>query len=211
MLVLDVAANQPALIRGVLQPLDELAAGAGKLALLGHRREPGEDQHGNAAPGGVVHRAAEILGTAFHMHKHRLWFAADLCIPVGGAQRHALVRAQDQLGKRGPRPRPARPRVRLQDAGVITAEVRERITHPGLAHRLKERRAGRVGGFGHHGAPWPAGRTRYPTGSAPMPSRYQAPYWANTCWAAKKMTAPMIGPSMVPRPPMTTMNSMSAL
>ena len=83
--------------------------------------------------------------------------------------------------------------------------------------------------------PGRAGRTRYPTGSrdqprrpasdprpagassttpiasAPMPSRYQAPYCANTCWAAKKMTAPMIGPSMVPRPPMTTMNSMSAL
>ena len=89
--------------------------------------------------------------------------------------------------------------------------------------------------------PEPAGpgagtsRTRYPTGSsdqprraaiphrppgavstttiatAPMATRYHAPYEENFSCTAKKMTAPMIGPSIVPMPPITTMNSMSAL
>ena len=43
---------------------------------------------------------------------------------------------------------------------------------------------------------------------APRPTRYHTPWSAKWSWMRKKMTAPMIGPSKVPRPPTSTMKIM---
>jgi hypothetical protein len=48
--VLDVAADDPGLVGRVLQPVDELVAPAGQLALGGHRRQAGQYQHRHPPP-----------------------------------------------------------------------------------------------------------------------------------------------------------------
>jgi hypothetical protein len=149
LVVLGVAAEHSALVRAVLQPVNVLAAGAGELALLGHGRQAGEDQDRHPAPRRVVDRPAEVLGAAVDVHQDRLRFAAHLRVPVGGAQRHELVRAQDQLGQRVQRSRALRVRVGLHDAGMVAAQVRERVPGARLPHRLKERRGRGVRRAGH--------------------------------------------------------------
>jgi len=149
LVVLGVAAEHSALVRAVLQPVNVLTAGAGELALLGHGRQAGEDQYRHPAPRRVVDRPAEVLGAAVHVHQDRLRFAAHLRVPVGGAQRHELVRAQDQLGQRVQRSRALRVRVGLHDAGVVAAQVRERVPGARLAHRLQKCRGCGVRRAGH--------------------------------------------------------------
>ena len=43
------------------------------------------------------------------------------------------------------------------------------------------------------------------TASSPSRTRYQAPSCARLCWMAKKMAVPTIGPSILPRPPISEM------
>ena len=47
--------------------------------------------------------------------------------------------------------------------------------------------------------------------SAPSTIRYQVPYSASQPRSTSRITAPMIGPSIVPMPPITTMNSTKAV
>ena len=46
------------------------------------------------------------------------------------------------------------------------------------------------------------------TASPPTITRYQDPYADNVCCSANSTSAPRIGPSIVPMPPISTMNSM---
>ena len=150
--VLDVAADDPGLVGRVLEPVDELVAAARQLALGGHRRQAGQYQHRHPPPGHVVHGAAEILGAAVNVHEHRLGLPADLGIPLRRAQRDELVRAQHQFRQRVGAAVAAGLRVGLDDPGVVAAQVREQVSHAGVAHRLQHRLAHRVPpvSHGHH-------------------------------------------------------------
>ena len=143
--VLDVAADQPGLIGGVLQPVDELGAAARQLPLLGHRRQPGQDQHRHPVPGGVVHGTAEVLGAAVDVHQHSLRLAGDLGVTLGRAERDELVRADHQFRQfAGDTVLPG-PGIRLDDPGVVAAEVGEQIADARRADRCQQRPARRAG------------------------------------------------------------------
>ncbi len=151
--VLDVATDDPGLVGRVLEPVDELVAAAGQLALGGHRRQAGQYQHRHAAPGHVVHGTAEILGAAVDVHQHRLGLAADLGIPLRRAERDELVRAEHQFRQGAGAAVAAGLRVGLDDPGVVAAQVREQVRHAGLAHRLQQRPAHRVPPVSHRHHP----------------------------------------------------------
>ena len=94
-LVLDILTHDPALVGNVLQPVDEFVAAAGLLALLGGRRQAGEDEDGDAAARGVMQRAGQRLGAAIDMDDDRLWTSTHLGEAVGGGKRHHFVGAGD--------------------------------------------------------------------------------------------------------------------
>jgi hypothetical protein len=125
MRVLDVATDDARLVGRVLEPVDELVAAAGELPVGGHRRPAGQYQHRHPPPGRVVHGAAEVLGAAVDMHEDRLSLAADLGVPLRRAERDELVRAEHQFRQGVGAAVAARPRVRLNDPGVVAAQVRE--------------------------------------------------------------------------------------
>ncbi len=144
-LVLDVAAHDAALVRHVLQPHDELVAAALELALLGEGRQAREDQHRGAALGGVVDGAAEREGAGVHVHHHRLGLARHLGVALGGVKPDHLERGGDHLGDR-----PAvgaRLGDRLQQGGVVGAEVAEDDRDTGFLQGFQEGGRGGVHGF----------------------------------------------------------------
>jgi hypothetical protein len=57
--VFHILADDAALIGHVLNPLDEFVATADRLALLGGRRQAGEDEHGNSRLRGIVDCSAQ--------------------------------------------------------------------------------------------------------------------------------------------------------
>ena len=73
--VLDVAAQDAALVADVLDPVDELVPAAGQLAGDGERRGAGEDEHRDAAAHRVADRAAEVLGARVDVHEDGLRLA----------------------------------------------------------------------------------------------------------------------------------------
>ena len=163
--VLDVATDDPGLVGRVLEPVDELVAAAGQLALGGHRRQAGQYQHRHPPPGHVVHGAAQVLGAAVDVHEYRLGLATDLGIPLRRAERDELVRAQHQFRQGVGAAVAAGLRVGLDDPGVVAAQVREQVPHAGLAHRLQQRPAHRLLPVSHrHHRPRPHRPARWPPG-----------------------------------------------
>jgi len=82
--VLDVVAQDAALIADVLDPVDELVTPAGQLALEGERGRAREDEDGNATAHRVTHRAAEILRAHVDMDDHGLRLAGHHRVGVRG-------------------------------------------------------------------------------------------------------------------------------
>ena len=98
--VFHVVADDAALVGHVLNPLDEFVAAAGRLAVLGGRRQAGEDEHRNPRFGGVVDRAGERLGAAVDMDHDRLGAPAQLRVTMGARHRDHFVRTGDTCGDR---------------------------------------------------------------------------------------------------------------
>jgi hypothetical protein len=127
--VLDVVAQDAALIPDILDPVDEFVAAAGQLAFLRERRHAREDQDGDASAHGVVDPAAEVLRTRVHMDDHGLRLTGDHGVGVRGGQGNGLVGADDDLRQR------VRPSFRaglchrLDQPGMIAAEVGEDIRY----------------------------------------------------------------------------------
>ncbi len=107
-------------------------------------RGAGEHQNGGAALGRVVDRACQGLRAALHMHEHGLRDPRRLPEPVRGAHADHLVRASDDLGDFASR----RPRLgdRLDEGGVVAAEVDEQIGDASLDKSVQESAAGGVHG-----------------------------------------------------------------
>ncbi len=127
--VLDVLTDDAALVSGVLQPVDELIAAAGELPVLGHRRQPGEDEHRYPVAGSIVDGAGERLGAAVDVDEDGLGATAELSVAVGAAQRHHLVRAGDDIGNAAA----GDPRFGdgLDDGGMVAAEIRKYVRDTG--------------------------------------------------------------------------------
>ena len=88
-------------------------------------------------------------GAGIDVHDDRLRPAADERVGVRGAERDHLVRAHDELREfAGPALGP-RLGERLDQAGMIAAEVGEDVLHARLGERLEERGARRVVALGH--------------------------------------------------------------
>ena len=149
--ILGVVAQDAALVVHVLDPVDELVPAARQLALDRERGGAGEDQHRNPAPGGVVDRAAQVLGAGVHMHQHSLGFPGHRGVGVRRAEGHGLVRADDQF--RQVRAMAFRPGLgeRLDQARMVAAEVGEHVADSGFGQRLQERRARAVVTVPHGG------------------------------------------------------------
>ena len=141
-LVTDVAAHQAALVRHVLDPLDEFVAAAARLAFLRGRRHSGDDEHRHASLRRVVNRAAERLRAAVDVHEHRLRATRGLRIAMRGRHRDHFRRTGDDLRTR--LVRRARLRDRLDQSGVIAAEIREQIFDAAFDQRIENCRTRRI-------------------------------------------------------------------
>src|SRR5262249_59874818 len=98
---------------------------------------------------GVADSAAHVLGAGIDVHDDRLRSAADERVGVRGAERDHLVRADDELREfAGPTLGP-RLGERLDQTGMIAAEVSEDVLHARLGERFEERGARRVVALGH--------------------------------------------------------------
>ena len=93
--VLDVAAQDAALVRHVLDPVDELVPPAGQLTGDRERRGAGEDEHRDTAAHRVADRAAEVLGARVDVDEDGLRLPGHAGVGVRGGQRDGLVRAHD--------------------------------------------------------------------------------------------------------------------
>jgi len=147
--VLDIAAQDAALIPAVLNPVNELGAAAGQLAVLRERGRAREDEHRDASAHGVADTAAEVLRARVDMDDDRLRLARDHRIGVRGGDGNGLVRADDDLRQRVRPALGAGLRHRLDQPGMIAAEVGEDIRDPGLRQRLEEGGARGVIPLGH--------------------------------------------------------------
>jgi hypothetical protein len=123
--VANIAADNPALIAHVLDPLNEFVAAAAHLALLGKWRGSREDKGRNASLGGVVDSATQRLGSTFHVHHHGLRLAAYLRVTMCRTERHHLIGAGDDL-RNGPA-RNMRFGNRFDQSGVVASPIRENI------------------------------------------------------------------------------------
>ena len=147
--VLDVVAEDAALVAHVLNPLDELGPAAGQLAVLGVRHRAREDEHGSAAAHGVVHHAANVLGAGIDVDHDRLRLTRHHGVRVGGGERHRLVRAEDELRQLILTAIGLGLGEGLDDAGVIAAEIGEDVADARFRQCLEERAARRVIALGH--------------------------------------------------------------
>ncbi len=144
------------MIENVLNPMDELIAAAFRFPFLGGRRGSGKDQNRHAALGRVVDRPAHRLRSAFNVHDHGLRFPGNLGKAVRGRKRDHLVGTGDDLGKTaaafGLR------RNRLDEGGVVAAEIGKDVLDPGFAQGIEQgstgRRHGRPGGMAGVGQPF---------------------------------------------------------
>jgi hypothetical protein len=91
-----------------------------------------------------VHGTTEVLGAAVDVHQHGLRLAGDLRVALGGAECDELVRADHQLRQLAEAAVLPGPRIRLDDPGVVAAEVGEQEAHTRLAQRGQQRLAGRA-------------------------------------------------------------------
>ena len=123
--VFHVWTDDAALIGDVLNPLDEFVAAAGRLALLGRRRQAGEDECRNARFGGVVDRPAQRLRAAVDMHHDRLGPPRQLRVAMGAGHRDHFVRTGDDGGDRPAQG--SRLGDRLDESRMIAAEIGEDI------------------------------------------------------------------------------------
>ncbi len=139
-----VPAHDAALVVDVLDPVDELVAAPEQLAVLGERGGAREHQHPDAPLRGVVHHAAEILGPALDMHDHGLRHPGHLRVSLRRGHRDTLVRAHEQCGQFVLDAVRAGLRVRLQETGVVAAEIGEHVPDAPLGEGLQECPAGRV-------------------------------------------------------------------
>ena len=98
----------------------------------------GEDQYGHPAPGGVVDRAAQVLGPRIDVHEHGLGLAGDGGVGVRRAEGDGLVRADDQFGQVGPASLGADLGERLDQARVVAAEVGEHVADSGFGQRFQK-------------------------------------------------------------------------
>ena len=194
-LVLDVAPDDPALVRGVLEPVDELVAAPGKLPLGGHRRQAGQYQHRHPSPRRVVHGAAEVLSAAVDVHEHRLGLPADLAYPCAAlsatnscGQSTSSGRASVSAGRRcscrgAPARRPRRSRCdHCPGSRTGTARLRRASppavpSWPGTGRQSSPSPpAGRASPAAGAPPARPGSRTRYPAGSSDQPRRAAIPH-----------------------------------
>ena len=127
---------------------------------------PAKTRTGARPRGRVGDGAAHVLGAAVHVHDHGARLAGDQGVGVRGAQRHHLVRADDQLRQFALAALGAGLGHGLDDAGVIAAEVGEDVGDARLRQRLKERGARRVVALAHLRGPPASGYPHIvPTGS----------------------------------------------
>ncbi len=124
------------MIEHILDPMNELVAAAPQLAFLGRGRCAGKNKDGHAAFGGIVNGAAERLGATFDMHHDGLRPSRDLGEAVSGSESHHLVRTGDDLRIAAVAGRLRSQR--LDEGGVIAAEVGEYVLDSGFAHRLEQ-------------------------------------------------------------------------
>ena len=162
MVVFHVLAEDATLVGDVLEPMDEFVASAEEFALLGRWRHAGVDEHGRTAPRNIVDRAAERQRAAIDMDDDRLRAARKLCAPLRASQRQHLGGTSDHawdLAAFG-----ARLGDRLDQPGMIAAEVGEDELHPRLLERIEKSGARRVHPFVSPGAD--ARRARHPSALA---------------------------------------------
>src|SRR5208337_2442546 len=123
-------------------PLDVFVAAARRFALLGEWRHAGEDEYRNARFGRVVHGSAERLSAAVDMHDDRLGATRQLCVAMGATHRHHFVGTGHDGGYLPPEG--SRLGDRLDQSGMIAAEIGEDIGDARFLERLKHCRAGRI-------------------------------------------------------------------
>ncbi len=162
MVVFHVLAEDATLVGDVLEPMDEFVASAEEFALLGRGRHAGIDEHRRAAPRDIVDRASERQRAAIDMDDDRLRAARKLCAPLRASQRQHLGGTSDHardLAAFG-----ARLGDRLDQPGMIAAEVGEDELHPRFLERIEKSGARRVHPFVSPGAD--ARRARHPSALA---------------------------------------------
>ena len=154
-LPLHVLPHDAGLIEDILNELHVAVPGPGELAAIGERRPPREDEHRNAATRGIVHSPAQIGRAGVHVDDDGLGATGDLSEPMGRADGHRLMGADDQ-GRHGLLSRPEL-RKGLDQGRMVRAEVDEDELDPvgvkgfdeGVGGGLNGDTAGRAGALGH--------------------------------------------------------------
>ena len=168
--VFHVLADDAALIGYVLNPLDEFVAATGRLALLGGRRQAGEDKHGNARFRGVVDRPAQRLRPAVDMDHDGLGAPGQLRVTVGASHGDHFMRTRDDGGYRPARG--SRLGDRLYESRMVAAEIGEDVGDPRFLQRLQHRRA-----RGIHRTFSPIPRVAWTQRCAVGPSDHRPGFW----------------------------------
>src|SRR5208282_745652 len=140
--VFHILPDDAALIVDILNPLDEFVAAARRCALLSGRRQARKDEDRNARFGRVVDGSAERLRPAVDMHDDRLGATRQLSVALSTTHRGHFVRTGDDGGYSSPEG--SRLGDRLDQSGMITAEIGEDIGDARFLERLKHCRAGRI-------------------------------------------------------------------
>jgi len=134
----------------VLRVVDELVARCDARSIVGHRRQPRQDDRGHAGARGVVHAAAQILGTHIDVDERDLRLPRDHRVAMSRRQCRHLVRTDDDSRHRASRS--VHPRKRFDEGRMITAEVAEHVFDVQAIAQLEQLLRSARHGFSWHGS-----------------------------------------------------------
>ncbi len=142
---LDELARHPALVEGLLCPVNGPVAAA-EQAALGDGRAPRGEEDGHLGPRGVDEAAQRIGGAHDHVDHHRLRLARNHGVAMGHGDRRGLVRHRDGLG--AGQPIGLATGIGLDQGREVRPRIGEEIVHPARGKKLEIGVGGALDGGG---------------------------------------------------------------